>query len=211
MKRAIVGIIWIFMLAVLLLGAGCSGKQATDVDKQIPGEEPREQVETGANTADYGQAPEEERSQTSLGDIHLGESADSVRQKLGEDYTPETFAEEGFFGEGYQVWHYAGGMDLIIGLESKKVLQIEVKSPKYPTDAGTKVGDSAEKVLEQYRAEYEEFEGANSDGKLAGWFRTEEHVILIFSFNEDHSRFNESVNADSTVQAITLAYTFFFD
>jgi hypothetical protein len=177
-------------------------------------------VESSPQVPEQGALPDEEGSisgaendlvneGTSIAGICLGDSKTQVLEILGDKHKEEKFEDDGFFGEGYAIWQYEG-IDVVIGLESQKVLQIDVYAPGFTTNLGDKVGDNAASVLEKYRSRYQEYVGANSDGKLTGWFQTDEDTLLIFSFNKVRSRFNEEVTADSKVEAITLGYTYFF-
>lgn len=147
----------------------------------------------------------------SLGGITIQTTADEVTELLGDNFTEDTYDEGGYFGEAYSIWWYDEGIELLVGAESKEVIQMEVSSSKFKTNLGFGVGDDAQEVLEVYRSLYEEYEGANSNGKLPGWFVNDEGVLLIFSFNEDGSRFNEKIDSDAKVTHITLAHAMFFD
>jgi len=186
----------------LLLTIGCSmfPVDFTSTSGQKAGDE--ELSAAGKSEAD--------KEPISLAGIRLGASAEEVVGRLGSEYREEKFDDGGFFGESFAIWHYEG-IDVVIGLESEKVLQLEAYIPQFVTQNGDKVGNEASKVLEKYRAEYPEYEGANSDGPLGGWFQLDESTLLIFSFNEDRSRFNQVIPENSKVEAITLGYTYFFD
>lgn len=194
----------VLIILGILLTFGCSSSNVDSSPQMSEQGDLPEEKDTISETED-----ELVNEGTNIAGIHLGDSQAQVLEILGDKYTEEKFEDEGFFGEGFAMWHYEG-IDVVIGLESQKVLQIDVYAPQFTTNLGDKVGDNANSVLEKYRSKYEEYVGANSDGKLTGWFQTEEDTLLIFSFNEDRSRFNEEITADSKVEAITLGYTYFF-
>lgn len=150
---------------------------------------------------------------TSLGGIRLGDTSEKVTEKLGKPESDNAFDDEsGLIGEGYHLWEYSRGMEALIGSDSGKLLGITVTSSEFSTNLGVKVGDTAADALKKYRAKYQEFQGANSDGKLTGWFAVEDGMLVILDFNKsDGTRINESVSSDSKVESIELAYAGQFD
>jgi hypothetical protein len=196
MKKLLVAVI----IMATLFTVGCSSA----VNNESKDPEQENLTEQSEN-----REPEPTDDSTSLAGIHLGDSAQTVSDVLGDGYKEEKSEDDGFFGEGFVLRQYEG-IDVVIGLSSQRVLQIDAYGSQFATNLGGKVGDKANSVLEKYRSKYSEYEGVNSDGKLTGWFQTDEETLVIFSFNEDRSRFNEEVTDDSKVEGITLGYTFFF-
>lgn len=196
MKKLLVAVI----IMATLFTVGCTS--LVNNEAKDPGQE-------NLTRQDENREPDQTDDSASLAGIHLGDSVQTVSDVFGDDYKEEKFEDDGFFGEGFALRQY-DGIDVVIGLSSQKVLQIDVYGSQFTTNLGDKVGDKANSVLEKYRSKYREYEGVNSDGKLTGWFQTDEETLVIFSFNEERSRFNEEVTDDSKVEGITLGYTFFF-
>jgi hypothetical protein len=148
----------------------------------------------------------------SIGGIYLGNTKQQVIQVLGDNYMETVCEEEGYYGEKQVIMEYDSGITVIVGAKTLKVLDVTAQSPNFPTDLGAKVGDSAYSVLEMYRKKYEEFESMYVDGKNIGWFIVDDGIFLIFDFDKDDGMlFNETVDAQSKVELIKLAYIMHFD
>ena len=95
-------------------------------------------VDSSPQMSEQGDLPEEKdtisetedelvNEGTNIAGIHLGDSQAQVLEILGDKYTEESLKTK-VFGEGFAMWHYEG-IDVVIGLESQKVLQIDVYAP----------------------------------------------------------------------------------
>lgn len=194
----------IFVLALMIGATGCSPSLNSGVN-------PPQGQNSSTPPALVQEEENKGQSKASLGGVHLGMSVSEIDDILGNNYI-ETFAEEGgYFGESIYIRKYGEDPVLVIGVQSQKVLQIDVYSPGYPTDLGIKVGDKSIAAMETYREKYSEYVGNQSPDKLAGWFVTEPGVLLIFSSEENRNRNNQNLTADSQIYGITLGYSAFFD
>ncbi len=156
--------------------------------------------------------PPQEESVPNIGGLHLGDTKSQVTQVLGSEYD-ETFVEEGgHFGESYYVWDYQKGVELIIGKESGKVLQIDVTTPEMKTDMGVKVGDKMAIAIETYQEKYSEPESIHTGEKVAGWFEVGEEALVIFDADRDDDTIvNPEITPDSEVEMIRLVYAKYID
>lgn len=148
----------------------------------------------------------------SIAGIRLGESKDKVLEILGDDYAETKYEEAGHFSEKFTNWEYADGFIISIGQESGKVFQIMATSPTASTNLGIKVGDSAEKTLNTYRAKYLEPESIHG-GKLYGVFKVENGQAIIFDFNIDDGIVNppEEIDPAEKLERIILTYPSYLD
>lgn len=178
-------IIMLAVIGIMLVLGGCAGEPQTQ-DEIIP----------------------------SIGGIHLGDSATQVTEVLGDDYE-ETFHEEGgHFGESYYLWDYKEGIELIIGKESGKVMQIDVTTSGMETDMGVKVGDQVTTAIGKYQEKYTEPESIHSGEKLEGWFEVGEgeKALVIFDVDKDNDTIvNSEITSDMKVEMIRLVYSKYID
>ncbi|ATW26871.1 hypothetical protein [Candidatus Formimonas warabiya] len=158
-----------------------------------------------------GHADQERTGKTSLGGISLGDSREKVQKVLGDRFTETINEEPGYYGEPQIICRYDSGINIMVGKDSQKVLDVSVDTPEFPLDSGVKVGDNGLEVLKKYRAQYDEFQGANSDGKITGWFKIEDESLLIFDFDGNNGALKPSVTDRSLVTTIRLAYSKHFD
>lgn len=133
------------------------------------------------NSNNQEEPPEEK---ISLAGISLGDSQGKVIAVFGDQYTERYNEEPGYYGEPQLFLNYDSGLRIIIGSESKKILDILVDASEFTTGSGEKVGDNAQEVLDKYREQFDEFQGENSDGKLVGWFKVDEESLIIFDFGQ---------------------------
>lgn len=176
-------IIMLVIIGIMLVIGGCAGELQTQ-DEVIP----------------------------NIGGIHLGDSATQVTDVLGSDYE-ETFQEEGgHFGESYNVWDYQEGIELIIGKESGKVMQIDVTTSEMETDMGVKVGDQVTTAIEKYQEKYTEPESIHSGEQLEGWFEVGEEALVILDVDKDNDTIvNPEITSDMKVEMIRLVYSKYID
>lgn len=151
-------------------------------------------------------------TRTSIAGIHLWDSPEDVQRILGSDYRQNFVEEEGYYGEGHYIWKYDAGIEIVIGKDSRKVLDIMVYGPAFETNLGIKVGDSAKDVLAKYRGKYKEPQSRHGGGTLQGWFEVEDGAYLIFDFNKDDGTYiNESLRDDDKVAIIKLTHSLYMD
>ncbi|MGI6486459.1 MAG: hypothetical protein ACOX15_09215 [Tepidanaerobacteraceae bacterium] len=219
MKHILVLVLLLIMILICGCGSGVSenndynsnenqteaGDPSADPDLA---EEPEEENQAGAHDGEN----ETTLLSPSIGGIHLGHSKEQVIMILGDEYNEIICEEQGYYGEEQVIMEYDSGISVIIGLKSSKVLDVTTESPDFPTDRGSKVGDNADEVLAKYRQKYEEFESVYADGKNIGWFVINDEVFLIFDFDKDDGMLlNETVDDESKVELIKLAYMMHFD
>ena len=199
----------ILMVMMIVMAAGCQNSAPVNPpDSSSPGQN----QESPDKTPGDSEPAETVFSAESLGGIRLGMTGEQVEKLRGMGYTDEIHDEGGYFGESLIIRQYSDGCSIVIGKETNKVLQVDVSSEDYPTDLGFKVGDPSIKVMETYRAQFEEFVGNQSSDKLMGWFLIDETgELLIFSSMESRERFNENITADSKITGITLGRAQYFD
>lgn len=179
--------ILISVLCLTALLAGCQGQ------------------ENSKNT--IGPENQSSNDTITLAGISLGDKVEKVEQILGNDYTSEPLHPDGsWFGEPTSRWLYGKELEMIIGEDSKSVLQLNLYGNSYSTASGDKVGDKAEEILPEYEEKYplaqDHFEGK----ELPGWFVVEEGVWLIFNFKDDDTLINQPISVDEQVQSIHLVY-----
>jgi hypothetical protein len=141
----------------------------------------------------------------SIAGVSLDQTSEEVEEILGNEYE-ETYVDvEGHFGETYYLRKYGGGLTLILGKDTDKVLEIELVSKEHQTWQGDKIGDAAEDVLSKYREEYPEVQSFHEDKTLEGWFDLGDGVIIIFDFDKDDGMLiNADISEDSEVELIKL-------
>lgn len=159
---------------------------------------------SGSNT---GQEPNPSSTDNRilLAGIGLGDSADQVKQILGDRYTSESL-DEGWFGEPTSRWLYGDDLEVIIGEETDAVLQINVYSDDFTTTAGDKVGDKAEEVLPGYQNQYPLAKDHFQGNDIPGWFTVGEGEWLIFNFKDDGTMVNQAIDDKDQVISIHLVY-----
>ena len=201
----------ILMVMMIVMAAGCQNSAPViPPDSSSPGQ--NQEILGTIEPPGNSEPADSVFSTESLGGIRLGMTGEQVEKLRGKNYTDELHAEGGYFGESLIIRQYSDGCSMVIGKETNKVLQVDVSSEDYPTDLGFKVGDPSIKVMETYRAQFEEFVGNQSSDKLMGWFLIDETgELLIFSSMESQERFNENITADSKITGITLGRAQYFD
>ncbi|NLW24408.1 MAG: hypothetical protein GXY91_04080 [Clostridia bacterium] len=157
-------------------------------------------------------ALENEPETPSITGIQLGDHKDKVIEILGEDYSEKYYEEPGHFPEAYSIMNYEEGFEIVLGQDSQTVLHITATAPTAETNLGIKIGDTAEKALEVYRAKYIEPESIHG-GKLFGVFKVENGQALIFDFNIEDGIINppEEIKAEEKVERIILTYPAYLD
>jgi len=189
------------MLSISLCLLGCSpgntGKNTgEDIEKGI--KDGIEEIEEHLNDTIV--------DKPSLAGIKLGDSKETVEQKLGSKYREKAYEEAGHFPEQFNTWEYDNGTIVYIGKDTGKVLEIRSTGQGVGTNLNVKVGDSSQKVFEVYRDKYTEPESIHG-GKLIGVFKVEDGAALIFDFNiEDGIANPEDIRTDDRVERIILTY-----
>ncbi len=202
-------LVWLLVFALILALAGCAKPAVTPEPEPEPTPEPEPEP---TPEPEPEPEPPELPERTTLGGVRLGDSAERVSMLLGKNFTEEPSGDEGWYGEDTVLRSYPRGMVLTMGLKTGKVLRLETDTAEYATNLGVRVGSRADDALAQYRELYDEFEGANSDGPIAGWFKVESGGLLIFDFDaEDGMLINPEVKQHAAVEVIVLAYTRHFD
>lgn len=151
--------------------------------------------------------PQQNNGKPSIAGISLGDSKETVQNKLGEEYKVTYYDEAGHYPELFYVWEYEYGITVYIGKVSEKVLEIRSTAIGTETNLGIKVGDNAELVLDTYREKYTEPESIHGVGKLIGIFKVEEGTAMIFDFNiEDGIANPGEINSNDILEQIILTY-----
>ncbi|GFN23923.1 hypothetical protein [Thermanaeromonas sp. C210] len=151
-------------------------------------------------------------TRTNIAGIHLWDTPEDVLRILGSRYQQIVVEEEGYYGEGQYIWKYDAGIEIVIGKDTRKVLDIVAYSPSFATNLGAKVGDSAKDVLAKYRTLYKEPQSRHGSGTLQGWFEVEDGAYLIFDFNKDDGTYvNETLKDEDKVELIKLTHSFYMD
>lgn len=190
MHRKSLAILLVFMV---LTAAGCSAAR-------------------GAGAGKENNEPTQPTEQIRLAGIYLGDTAQTVQARLGKGFTEEYYAEGGYFGEPIYRWIYPDGIDLIIGKETRQVLQIAITGEKLSTSQGDWIGDSAETIVQKYKEKYPQARDHFQGLPLEGWFVVEEGVWLIFDCNKDDGTLvNEKIGPASAVEQMVLVYEKFMD
>ena len=202
--RNIIFVILVTLLALSLLACGNDNKGA--IDSSHSNEPSQTIVETSNENNDNTE------DVPSIAGICLDDTKEKIDKVLGKDYK-ETFSEvEGHFGEPYYLREYIDGISLIIGKNSRKVLEIELVSGNYQTWLGDNIGDTAGDVLSKYREKYAEPKSIHSDEKLEGWFDVGDGILIIFDFNKDDDTItNVDISPDSKVELIKLTKMQYMD
>lgn len=229
-RPKILGLVLVVLMSVML--AGCGGGGDIKADAQPPvgqGDEqgPSQEVPEVANPPEDTLEPKDERpvqvppegekkgtadSRTSVGGIYLWDSPEDVEKVLGKDRRQIFVQEEGYYGESQFIWQYDEGIEIVIGVETRKVLDIVAYSPTFATNLGAKVGDRAGDVVALYRSRYKEPQSRHGAGILEGWFEVEDGAYLIFDFNRDDGTYiNQSWRDDDKVEVIKLTHSFYMD
>ncbi|WP_158408393.1 DUF3221 domain-containing protein [Desulfosporosinus fructosivorans] len=148
----------------------------------------------------------------SIGKIHLGDSQSQVNEILGTVFKEEYFAEPGHFPESWNKRTYEQGISVIVGKDSGQVLELETTSAQFPTNKGSKTGDMAKGVFDNYGSDYKQFESRHGDGKVAGFYELGDGQIIIFDLDkDDNSLLNQAIKTDSKVKMIRLTRADFLD
>lgn len=205
-KKAVI----LFVMLITLSLVGCSFVKVNAEEKSkenmIGGKQQSEEKEEPI------MAEEQKPGKDSLGGITLDTSRDEVLKMLGTEYEEELINEGGYYVEPYHILKYRQGITVLVGVKSKKVLEIEVTSSDFPTDLGAKVGDSSQDVAKIYSAIYTVPESIHGGGKLEGWYNLDGDKLIIFDFDlDDESLVNTNVSPDSRVEKIRLTSWKYFD
>lgn len=205
-KNAII----LFAMLITLSLVGCS------FVKVNAGEKSKENMMGGKQRSEKKEEPitgeKQKPEKDSLGGITLDTSSDVVLEKFGAEYEEELINDGGYYAEPYYVWKYKQGITVMVGFESKKVLEIEVTSSDFQTDLGAKVGDLAQDISEIYSALYTAPESIHGGEKLEGWYNLDGDKLIIFDFDlEDQSLVNTNVQPYSQVEKIRLTCWKLFD
>ncbi|MGS0763798.1 hypothetical protein [Syntrophomonas curvata] len=166
--------------------------------------------QSSADKGDKKENPPAAVKKVTVAGIGLGDSGKDVKQKLGMDYMSESMDGD-WFGEPASRWLYDDDVEVIMGDETGKVLQVNLYDDDYTAPDGCRVGDKAEKVLPAYADKYplaqDHFEG----NELPGWFVVEEGVWLIFNFKDDDTLVNQPIAPEDKVESVHLVYESFMD
>ncbi|MCO1603528.1 DUF3221 domain-containing protein [Desulfosporosinus nitroreducens] len=148
----------------------------------------------------------------SIGQIQLGDSQSQVNEILGSVFKEEYHEEPGHFPESWNKRTYDKGVTVIVGKDSGQVLEIETTSAQFPTNRGSKIGDIAKDVFDNYGSDYKQLESRHGEGKLAGFYDLGDGQLIIFDLDkDDNSLLNQDVKADSKVEMIRLTNSNFLD
>jgi hypothetical protein len=186
----------LYFIMIIIILTGCS--------EVLPSKQ--KDINLG-NQSKQGNIQVQADARSSLGKIHLADSAGLVEQVLGKDYK-ETFVEEpGHFSEPWLKREYTKGISVILGKNSGKVLEVDTVAPEFITNLGAKVGDTAKTVFEQYSSKYKIYQSPHGD-KLEGFYALEDGQVIIFDTNKnDDMLFNSVIKPDSKVEKIRLTYS----
>ena len=208
----------VLCLVIVIIIACCNNNEP---NKEMPKKEMIEQSQSKPENQEDKNNDNEEiinysafiiKSIIDLAGLHLGDTETEVKNILGKNYSEEFCEEGGYIGEPFFIREYKSGVRIILGKNSRKVLEIVVFKKSIPTEQGIEVRDSSEKALKLYRDKYKEFKGMYSDGRIPGWFMVEKNILLIFDFDlTDSNRTNEKMNSSSEVEEIVLAYSWLFE
>lgn len=149
--------------------------------------------------------------QANLGGIKIGDSESKVFEILGNEFEETVYDEALSLGEPFVKRFYKNGMMVVIGTDSKKVLEISTSSAATSNNLGFKVGDKAEDVLTYYRSKYKEAQSNQGDGKLIGWFILKDQELVIFNFEKGDSMVNKDIKPDSVIERIRLTNMKYMD
>ncbi|MBE3582303.1 MAG: hypothetical protein IMW96_11845 [Thermoanaerobacteraceae bacterium] len=151
-------------------------------------------------------------TRTSVGGIHLWDSPEDVQKVLGKDCRQIFVQEEAYYGESQFIWQYDEGIEIVIGVDTRKVLDIVAYSPAFATNLGAKVGDRAGDVVALYRSRYKEPQSRHGPGILEGWIEVGDGAYLIFDFDRDNGTYvNETWKDGDKVELIKLTHSFYMD
>jgi len=94
-------LLFVLIILGILFTFGCSGSNV-DSSPQVSGQGdlPEDKDTTSETENDL------DNEGTSIAGIRLGDSQTQVLEILGDKYKEEKFEDEGFFGEGFAMWHF---------------------------------------------------------------------------------------------------------
>lgn len=190
------GIMFFITLIILLTSSSCTEQSSF-----------RHQEKNVSNQSEQ-KADESNTDQVeNLAGIYLGMDGDEAAKILGSSYEKEEYEDDaGYMGEAAYQLEY-DGIRLIIGQESKRVLEIDAYSDKIETALGIKVGDSFKDALDLYGKKYKEVISRHDGLVLTGWFDIGDNMVIIFDNNkEDIKLVNENIKPESRIEAIYMKY-----
>ncbi len=165
-----------------------------------------------AQNGDAENSDNDEKGVFSIGGLSVGDSRDKIISILGSDYEEEYIDVDAYFGESFYKWTYDKGVMVVVGKDSGKLLEIECTTPELETEAGVKVGDTAEFTFEKYSSSYKTPTSRHDDSKLEGWFEAEDGSLIIFDMDaEDGMLINDEIKPDSKIEKIKLTNMGFMD
>lgn len=142
----------------------------------------------------------------SIAGIRLGDSRETVIEKLGQNYTETSSGEDSMnFPEPFDRLTFDRGYEVFIGRDSGAVMEIYATAPEAETNLGLKVGDTAARVFDIYRSEYMEPESIHG-GKLYGVFKVEGAAALSFRFDTEPGSLREDIKPENVVISMTLTF-----
>lgn len=202
MKKFFLSCLLLLLTASLI---GCSEKGSPRQD--LPSSEPpvQQPAEQPSPITNPPSAPDFQIIQPSLGGIKRGDSLDQVTNTLGSNYSKTVFDDLSSLGEPFIRLKYPSGMEVIIGSNTNKVLEILTTSRETTTNLGFKVGDNAQDVLIAYRAKYEEPNSRHENTKLTGWFIIKDQELIIFNLGQKDSLANTNIKSDAKIERIILS------
>jgi hypothetical protein len=140
-----------------------------------------------------------------LAGVSLGDSADTVKKILGDNYSCESMPED-WYSQKTSRWSYGDKIEVIIGEETDTVLTIGVYDESFTTTNGERTGLKAKEVLQAYQDKYQLVRDHFEGREIPGWFVVEEGVWLIFNFKDDGTLVNQTIDPEDTVESIHLVY-----
>ena len=153
----------------------------------------------------------EKPSSPSLAGLKIGDSRDKIIEILGNNYQSIEYDIAGHYPEAFMIWEYEEGVTVILGKDSGSVFELRSRSPKFETNLGAKVGDTADSVLSMYRSQYEEPESIHG-GQLKGVFKVEDGAALIFDFDMKDGIANQGpIDKTDQVERIILTMPSYID
>lgn len=183
---------------------GCSDKNIPKQD--LPSAEQPSQQPAGnpAPLPSSPSAPDFQNIQPSLAGIKRGDSMEQVINTLGSNYSQTIFDDYSSLGEPFKKLKYSTGVEVVLGSNTGKVLEITTTSPDTTTNLGFKVGDKAQDVLVAYRAKYSEPNSRHEDTKLIGWFIIKDQDLIIFNLGQKDSLGNTQIKPDAKIERIII-------
>ena len=208
MKR-LFALILVLILSFSVLGCQAQGQavpetsapqESSKVPETTKASETTKVPETTKNEQQTAET-ESEELKANIGGIKLGDSYDKVLEVLGKDFKKTTFDEAPSLGEPFIKMDYSGVL-VVVGSQTKTVLEIETTSRDTKNNLGYAVGDLAQSALDAYRTKYTEPKSNQDDKVLVGWFLIKDQKLVIFNFDQTDSLVNGAVKPDSRITRI---------